>query len=81
MDDVWAVGGAYEAYVGRWSRRVAEAFVPGLRMPAGRRWLDSGCGTGALTATVLAVAEPAENRIRRPRPGASGRWPSRARHT
>jgi ubiquinone/menaquinone biosynthesis C-methylase UbiE len=60
MDDVWAVGGAYEAYVGRWSRRVAEAFVPGLRMPAGRRWLDSGCGTGALTATVLAVADPAE---------------------
>jgi SAM-dependent methyltransferase len=60
MDNVWAVGGAYEAYVGRWSRRVAEAFVPGLRMPAGRRWLDSGCGTGALTATVLAVAEPAE---------------------
>lgn len=31
-----------------------------LDVPAGRRWLDVGCGTGALTATVLAVADPAE---------------------
>jgi SAM-dependent methyltransferase len=60
MDDVWAVGPAYEAYVGRWSRRVARAFIDGLRVPAGRRWLDAGCGTGALTATVLARADPAE---------------------
>jgi SAM-dependent methyltransferase len=57
--DVWAVGGAYEAYVGRWSRRVAADFVPWLGVPAGRRWLDVGCGTGALTATVLAGADPA----------------------
>ena len=28
--DVWAVGDAYEQYVGRWSRRVAEVFVPWL---------------------------------------------------
>ena len=57
--DVWAKGGAYEAYVGRWSRRVAELFVPWLARPAGRRWLDVGCGTGALTGTVLAAAGPA----------------------
>jgi len=57
--DVWAIGGAYEAYVGRWSRRVAADFVPWLGVPAGRRWLDVGCGTGALTATVLAGADPA----------------------
>jgi len=31
-----------------------------LDVPVGGRWLDVGCGTGALTATVLAVAEPAE---------------------
>ncbi len=58
-DDVWSVGEAYEAYVGRWSRRVAEAFLHWLDLPAGRRWLDVGCGTGALTGTVLALADPA----------------------
>lgn len=57
--DVWARGDAYEAYVGRWSRRVAAEFVPWLGVPAGARWLDVGCGTGALTQTVLDVAAPA----------------------
>jgi SAM-dependent methyltransferase len=56
--DVWADGAAYEAYVGRWSRKVAAEFVPRLGVPDGRRWLDVGCGTGALTATVLAQTQP-----------------------
>jgi SAM-dependent methyltransferase len=60
VHEVWAVGDAYEAYVGRWSRRVAGAFLHWLDVPAGRYWLDVGCGTGALTATVLAVAGAAE---------------------
>jgi SAM-dependent methyltransferase len=59
MGDVWAVAGAYEAYVGRWSRAVAAEFVRWLGLPPGGRWLDAGCGTGALTATVLAAAAPA----------------------
>jgi SAM-dependent methyltransferase len=56
----WDVGEAYEAYIGRWSRPVAEEFLGALEVPPGRRWLDVGCGTGALTATVLGRAEPAE---------------------
>jgi SAM-dependent methyltransferase len=54
----WADGDRYEAYVGRWSRPVAHRFVAELAAPAGRRWLDVGCGTGALTRTVLDVAGP-----------------------
>jgi SAM-dependent methyltransferase len=58
-DEVWTVGDAYEAYVGRWSRPVAAAFLRWLDVPTGRRWLDVGCGTGALSGTVLAQADPA----------------------
>jgi SAM-dependent methyltransferase len=57
--DIWAVGEAYEAYIGRWSRAIAPEFVKWLGLPSGRRWLDVGCGTGALTGAVLELAEPA----------------------
>ena len=52
---MWQSGAAYEPYVGRWSRLVAERFVAWLAPPAGARWIDVGCGTGALTAAVLAT--------------------------
>ncbi len=58
MMDVWASGAAYEPYVGRWSRLVAKQFLSWLAVPAGRRWLDVGCGTGALTGMILAMASP-----------------------
>jgi SAM-dependent methyltransferase len=54
--EVWEVGDAYEAYVGRWSRPVAREFVGWLAVPAGRSWLDVGCGPGALTTAALATA-------------------------
>lgn len=60
MESVWASGDAYEPYVGRWSRLVAAEFVDWLSLPGGLRWMDVGCGTGALTAAVLARADPAE---------------------
>jgi SAM-dependent methyltransferase len=53
--EVWEVGDAYEAYVGRWSRPVAREFVRWLGVPAGRSWLDVGCGPGALTTAALAT--------------------------
>lgn len=56
--DVWAAGDAYERYMGRWSRRVAEGFVAWLGCADGSRWLDVGCGTGALTAAVAARCRP-----------------------
>ena len=59
-EDVWASGAAYEPYVGRWSRLVAKEFLSWLAVPPGKRWLDVGCGTGALTRTILAVASPAQ---------------------
>jgi SAM-dependent methyltransferase len=56
--EVWADGVAYERYIGRWSRLVARAFVAWLAVPARARWLDVGCGTGALSQTILANADP-----------------------
>ena len=56
--DVWASGDAYEAYVGRWSRLVAREFLDWLAVPPDSQWLDVGCGTGALSQTILHQAAP-----------------------
>ncbi|HEX7077722.1 MAG TPA: class I SAM-dependent methyltransferase [Candidatus Eisenbacteria bacterium] len=56
--DVWATGDAYEAFIGRWSRRVARTFLAWLGVPADAAWLDVGCGTGALAATILETSRP-----------------------
>lgn len=58
MEDVWALGDAYESYVGRWSRLVASEFLAWLEPATGRRWLDLGCGTGVLTEQVLDRCAP-----------------------
>src|SRR3990172_6347908 len=57
---VWANGAAYESYVARWSRLVARRFIEWLAIPPAARWLDLGCGTGALTETILRQANPAQ---------------------
>ena len=56
--DKWSAGEAYEPYVGRWSRPVAAEFLEWLAVPAGARWIDVGCGTGALGETILDRAAP-----------------------
>jgi SAM-dependent methyltransferase len=58
--EVWAVGDAYEFYVGRWSRLVAHDFIAWLGLGSNRRWLDVGCGTGSLTRTILEDAGSSE---------------------
>jgi SAM-dependent methyltransferase len=57
--EVWAEGAAYETYVGRWSRLVARAFLAWIAPPRGARWLDLGCGSGALSRTIRACCAPA----------------------
>jgi len=57
--DAWQAGDSYEAYMGRWSRRVAPLFLDWLGAPAGGAWLELGCGSGALTAAIVERAAPA----------------------
>ena len=57
--EVWKSGESYEGYVGRWSRLVAREFLRWLDVPQGSRWLDVGCGTGALSETIVDEASPA----------------------
>jgi SAM-dependent methyltransferase len=56
--DTWERGSPYERYVGRWSRLVASEFLAWLSLPAGLRWLDVGCGTGALCGAILERCAP-----------------------
>jgi SAM-dependent methyltransferase len=59
VSDSWERGDPYERYIGRWSRRVAPLFLSWLDIPANRRWLDVGCGTGALCAAIADRCSPA----------------------
>jgi SAM-dependent methyltransferase len=57
--DTWLSGNPYERYVGRWSRLVAPRFLSWLGVPTARRWLDVGCGTGALSSAIVQTCAPA----------------------
>jgi SAM-dependent methyltransferase len=59
VQDQWAAGSSCEDFMGRWSRCLAQEFVPWLRVPARVDWLDVGCGTGALADAVCSHADPA----------------------
>jgi len=60
MDDSWQSGDPYERFMGRWSSLVGERFLAWLDAAAGGRWLDVGCGTGALTRVILERCQPEE---------------------
>lgn len=57
--DRWDTADSYESFMGRWSRGVARQFVEHLSLVSDLRWLDVGCGTGALLETIIEWARPA----------------------
>jgi trans-aconitate methyltransferase len=57
--DKWLAGDAYEAFMGRWSRSLSRAFVEWLSPKPAADWLEIGCGTGALTSSLLEHCAPA----------------------
>lgn len=69
MADVWQRGDAYERFMGRWSRHVAPRFLDWLAMPDALRWADVGCGSGALTSSILSRASPVSVLAVDPAPG------------
>jgi len=56
--DAWSAAQSYEFYMGRWSREIAREFVNGLHAAHDLDWLDIGCGTGALSATIVEQCAP-----------------------
>lgn len=56
LADAWQAGESYEQFMASWSRPVAVQFLQWLAIGPGKRWLDVGCGTGALSGQILELA-------------------------
>lgn len=56
--DAWQAGDSYDLYMGRWSRQIAPRFLAWLAPAERLEWLEVGCGTGALSAAILAGCVP-----------------------
>lgn len=59
-EDSWKSINPYEYFMGRWSRLVARRFIQWLSPPTGLRWLDVGCGSGALSESIVKCCAPVE---------------------
>ena len=60
LSPIYSDGEAYEKSIGKWSRISGRTFMRWLSMPKGLRWLDVGCGTGALCGVILEYYAPKE---------------------
>jgi len=49
---------AYEAFMGRWSRRICGPFIAFTGSEAGESIVDVGCGTGSLTRVLTETVQP-----------------------
>ncbi len=56
--DAWQAGDHYDAYMGRWSRRIAPRFLDWLDASSDLDWLEVGCGTGALSSDIVERCRP-----------------------
>ena len=80
---LWAAGEKYEPFIGRWSRLVAARFLDWLDIAGSKRWVDVGCGTGALLQSIFATRKPtlvvgvdrSEGFLRHAGPGTPGEQP------
>lgn len=57
--DKWTSGAAYDQWMGRWSRLVADEFLTWLALGPGLRYLDVCCGSGVLTKAIVERGSPA----------------------
>ena len=60
LSPVYSDGDAYELYMGQWSRASCGDIIDWLGCADGGRWLDVGCGTGALCEVILNHGAPKE---------------------
>ena len=51
-------GAGYEQMMGKWSRLAGDVFLDWLQAPAGKHWVDIGCGNGAFTELLIERCAP-----------------------
>jgi SAM-dependent methyltransferase len=56
--DKWTSGAAYDQWMGRWSKLIADEFLSWLGQPLKLRWLDVCCGSGVLTEAIVDGCAP-----------------------